>query len=63
MRKFYYVFDANEVDKWAFCPVCGDEIIEVYAGDNCGHIVCCGACDCDINFDIDYKDVYGNAEH
>lgn len=63
MRKFYYVFDANEVDKWSFCPVCGEEILDVFAGDYRGHIECLGGGDCDIDFGIKYKDVNDNAEH
>ena len=39
-RKFYYTFEADEVDSWKYCPVCGEEFLEVYPGDYFGHITC-----------------------
>ena len=56
MRKFYYVFEAIELDEWKYCPKCGAEILEVYPGDFVGHITCFGDDDCDVSFGIIYKD-------
>lgn len=50
MRKFYYTFEAGAVDNWDYCPKCGEELIEVYAGDFYGHMMC-GTDDCDGMYD------------
>lgn len=38
--KWIYVFAAETVDKWKYCPACGTEILEVYPGDRFGHTTC-----------------------
>ncbi|MEK5323322.1 hypothetical protein [Aeribacillus sp. FSL M8-0254] len=55
-RKYYYVFEADSVNAWSFCPICGDEILEVYTGDFHGHITCFGAGDCEVEFEITHKE-------
>ena len=57
VRKYFYTFEAGEVDKWKYCPKCGAEILEVYPGDYFGHITCFGEEDtCDINFEVTYRE-------
>lgn len=47
-----YVFEAETVDKWKYCPICGAEILEVYPGDYHGHTTCMTD-DCDgVDFEV-----------
>ena len=36
-----FVFD-DSVNGWRYCPLCGEEILEVYTGDYHGMISCMG---------------------
>jgi hypothetical protein len=58
-REFYYVFHDDEVRNWKYCPICGNEILEVYPGDYFGYISCMGEHGADetIDFTVTYKDV------
>lgn len=56
-RKFFYVFEAGEVESWKYCPVCGEELLEIYPGDYFGHITCMGDyCVEGIDFKIKWED-------
>lgn len=53
LPKYKFVFNASDVNKWKFCPLCGSEILEIYPGDYFGHISCFkGENTCDIDFDV-----------
>lgn len=56
-RKAQYTFDAGDVRQWRYCPKCGAEILEVYAGDWRGYLTCAGGEDtCDIDFGVKYEE-------
>lgn len=43
----------DNITKWRYCPICGEEIIELSVGDYTGQVICDGESDvCNINFDI-----------
>lgn len=53
MPKWKFAFDAGDVSKWKYCPLCGSEILEVYPGDYYGHITCFADSEsCDIDFKV-----------
>lgn len=58
-RTHISMFTLDEVLDWKYCPLCGSEIFEVYAGDFAGHATCEND-ECDgIGF---YIGVYKNGE-
>jgi hypothetical protein len=60
MRKWYYTFDAEDIHKFKFCPMCGGkDSVYVSDGDYDGMIQCLNCPDDDdyINFTITYDDV------
>jgi hypothetical protein len=57
MRKFYYTFDANEIHRFKFCPLCGGSFIGVYDGDY-GGMIQCFDCPEDVEYDIPFKITY-----
>ena len=38
--KLKYVFDPEGVDNFQYCPFCGGDVMEVYAGDHLGAVRC-----------------------
>lgn len=53
MNDIKIVFNGRDVQPWKYCPMCGNEILEVYPGDFFGHITCFKDDDtCDIDFEV-----------
>lgn len=59
-RKYFYTFDADDIDAFKFCPKCGAKAIHIYDGDYSGMIQCMVCPDDDdcIDFKISWEDVY-----
>ena len=41
-RKHFYVFDEKDVNKWRYCPICGEEILWTVVGEIGGRLTCSG---------------------
>jgi transposase-like protein len=54
MSNLHYVFKAQSIHKFKYCPYCGKEIMQVYPGDYCGMVQCfeCEECSDELSFDI-----------
>lgn len=46
-----YIVEANQVNKFKFCPYCGSKTISVYDGDYAGQTECL-ECDEELEFTI-----------
>lgn len=41
MLEYLAAFNIGKMlNEWKYCPICGNEILEVYPGDFVGHITC-----------------------
>jgi transcription elongation factor Elf1 len=47
----HYVFKAQSIHKFKYCPYCGSKFMSIYDGDYCGQLECY-SCERDIEFDI-----------
>lgn len=58
MRKYYYIFDAKDIHKFKFCPMCGSDTVYTYDGDYGGMIQCLDCPDDadSIDFTITWED-------
>lgn len=52
--KYHFVFNAEHVMNFKYCPYCGGEIMQVYPGDFNGFIQCmeCEECEEKLEFTI-----------
>ncbi|PEJ48231.1 hypothetical protein CN692_24305 [Bacillus sp. AFS002410] len=44
-----FIFEAEQIRKFKYCPFCKGDILDVYDGDFSGHITCAD-CDEDLDF-------------
>jgi transcription elongation factor Elf1 len=54
MSKLHYVFKAQSIHKFKYCPYCGKDFVYISDGDYMGMVQClnCDQCDEELSFDI-----------